>query len=133
MALFHNTNYDFIKWRWHAIALSSLIIAGGLFYAFRNGVPLGIDFSGGTIVVVQFEKPVSDDQVRQAVSSVAAENVIQTFGDPVPTPSPPQTTSRSRIGSMIIENQTRPPIVPGGTICVHVGGPASVIAQTPPG
>ena len=82
MVLFHNTNYDFIKWRWHAIALSSLIVAAGVFYAVQNGVPLGIDFSGGTIVVVQFDKPVSDDAVRQAVTTVAAENVIQTFGDP---------------------------------------------------
>jgi preprotein translocase subunit SecF len=82
MALFQNANYDFIKWRWHAIGLSTIIIVAGLVYGIQKGIPLGIDFSGGTIVVVKFEQPVSDDQVRQAIASVTAENVIQTYGDP---------------------------------------------------
>jgi preprotein translocase subunit SecF len=83
MALFENTNYDFIKWRWHALALSALIIVGGFAYGFQRGIPLGIDFSGGTILVVRFEQPVTDDQVRQALAaSGSGENVIQAYGDP---------------------------------------------------
>jgi preprotein translocase subunit SecF len=82
MALFENANYDFIKWRWHAIALSAIVIVAGLVYGFQRGVPLGIDFSGGTIVVVKFEQPVTDDQVRDAlVASVPGEQVIQSYGD----------------------------------------------------
>jgi preprotein translocase subunit SecF len=81
MALFQNANYDFIKWRWHAIALSAVIIIAGFAYASR-GVPLGIDFSGGTMMVVQFEQPVTDDQVRNAmVASIPGEQIIQTYGD----------------------------------------------------
>jgi preprotein translocase subunit SecF len=83
MALFENANYDFIKWRWHAIGLSAIIIIAGLAYGIQKGIPLGIDFSGGTILVVKFDQPVSDDQVRQAlVASIAGEQVIQTYGDP---------------------------------------------------
>jgi len=83
MALFENANYDFIKWRWHAIAMSALIIVAGFVYGLQRGIPLGIDFSGGTIVVVKFEQPVSDDQVRQAlVAAVPGEQVIQAYGDP---------------------------------------------------
>jgi preprotein translocase subunit SecF len=83
MALFENANYDFIKWRWHAIALSAVIIIAGLAYGITRGVPLGIDFSGGTIVVVRFQQPVSDDQVRQVVvAAVPGEQVIQAYGDP---------------------------------------------------
>jgi preprotein translocase subunit SecF len=81
MALFENAHYDFIKWRWHAIALSAIIIVAGLIYGIQKGIPLGIDFSGGTIVVVKFQQPVADDQVRQAIATVAAENIIQTYGD----------------------------------------------------
>jgi preprotein translocase subunit SecF len=82
MALFQNANYNFIKWRWHAIALSAVIIVAGFVYAATRGVPLGIDFSGGTVMVVQFEQPVSDDQVRDAlVASIAGEQIIQTYGD----------------------------------------------------
>ena len=82
MALFENANYDFIKWRWHAIALSAIVIVAGFAYGFQRGIPLGIDFSGGTILVVKFEQPITDDQVRGAIASVTAENVIQTYGDP---------------------------------------------------
>ena len=83
MALFQNANYDFIKWRWHALALSAIIIIAGFAYAFTRGVPLGIDFSGGTMIVVKFEQPVTDDQVRDAVvAAIPGENSIQTFGNP---------------------------------------------------
>jgi len=82
MALFENANYDFIKWRWHAIAFSAIIIIAGLAFGLTKGVPLGIDFSGGTILVVKFEQPVSDDQVRQAlVTAIAGDQVIQSYGD----------------------------------------------------
>jgi preprotein translocase subunit SecF len=82
MVLFQNANYDFIKWRWHALAASAVIIVAGLAYAATRGIPLGIDFSGGTIVVVQFEQPVSDDQVRNAlVAAIPGEHVIQAYGD----------------------------------------------------
>ena len=82
MAIIDNANYDFIKWRWHAIALSVVIILAGLGYAVVNGVPLGIDFSGGTIVVVKFEQSTSVDQVRSALAAtMTGENVIQSYGD----------------------------------------------------
>ncbi len=56
MRIFENTNYDFIRWRWHAIALSTLIVLAGVaFMVSRGGIPLGIDFTGGTIVVAKFE------------------------------------------------------------------------------
>ncbi len=82
MALLQNANYDFIKWRWHAIVLSTVVIVAGLAYGLTRGIPLGIDFSGGTIMIVKFEQAVSDDQVRQALASVSSEQVIQTYGDP---------------------------------------------------
>ena len=82
MQIFHNTNYDFIRWRWHALILSSAVIIGGLILAMiRGGVPLGIDFSGGTMVVLQFEKPVHEDQVRTALDAVPGDKVVQQYGD----------------------------------------------------
>ena len=82
MALFQNANYNFIKWRWHALVFSAVVIIAGIAYGATRGVPLGIDFSGGTILVVKFPQPVTDDQVRDAIASVTEENVIQTYGDP---------------------------------------------------
>lgn len=83
MRLFENTNYDFIKWRWHALVLSGLVLLAGLgFMISRGGMPMGIDFTGGTIVVAKFQQAVDDDRVRQALAAVPGEKVIQSYGDP---------------------------------------------------
>ena len=83
MRIFENTTYDFIRWRWHALALSTLVVLAGVaFMVSRGGIPLGIDFTGGTIVVVKFETPVAEDAVRRALDSVPGEKVVQSYGDP---------------------------------------------------
>jgi len=68
MHIFTDTNFDFLKWRWYAIALSWLIIIAGAVVLLTRGIPLGIEFAGGTSVIVQFEKDVSDEQVRSALA-----------------------------------------------------------------
>jgi preprotein translocase subunit SecF len=83
MQIFKNANYDFIRWRWHALVLSSAVIIGGLALALgRNGLPLGIDFTGGTIVVLRFDHAVGDAAVRAALEPLPGEKVVQQFGDP---------------------------------------------------
>ncbi len=81
MRIFDNPNFNFIKWRWHAIAFSVLIVLAGAVLIVTRGMPLGIDFSGGTIVVVQFQQPVGEDQLRDAIEAVPGEKSIQQFGD----------------------------------------------------
>jgi preprotein translocase subunit SecF len=82
MRIFENANYNFIKWRWHAIAFSALIIIAGLVSIATKGMPLGIDFSGGTIVVLKFQQPVAEDGLRAALDAVPGEKVVQQYGDP---------------------------------------------------
>lgn len=83
MQIFKNPNYNFIRWRWQAIALSAAVILAGVgTMAVRGGLPLGIDFSGGTIVVLKFQQPVTEDAVRRALDSVPGEKVVQQYGDP---------------------------------------------------
>ena len=82
MRIFENANYNFIQWRWHALAFSALIIAAGLVSIATNGLPLGIDFSGGTIVVLKFQQPVREDALRTALDAVPGEKVVQQYGDP---------------------------------------------------
>ena len=81
MQLFTNTNIDFIRWRWHAIVLSLVVIGAGIVMMAIRGLPLGIDFSGGTIVIVKFDQPVSEQQVRGAVDPIAGEEVVQQYGE----------------------------------------------------
>ena len=51
MHIFNHPNYNFLRWRWHAIALSwIIIIAGGITLA-TKGIPRGVEFAGGTVVI----------------------------------------------------------------------------------
>jgi preprotein translocase subunit SecF len=81
MDIFHNTNYDFIRWRWHAITLSLLVVLAGAAFMVTRGLPLGIDFSGGTSLVVRFSQDVTLDKVRDAIAPLGGEAVVQQFGD----------------------------------------------------
>jgi len=81
MRIFENANYNFIQWRWHAIAFSALIIVAGLVSIATRGLPLGIDFSGGTIVVLKFQQPVREDALRTALDAVPGEKVVQQYGE----------------------------------------------------
>ena len=82
MRILTDVNIDWLRWRWHALALSWLIILGGVGLIVTRGLPLGIDFSGGTNVIVRFEQPVTEDQVRRALEAVPGEKTIQQYGDP---------------------------------------------------
>jgi preprotein translocase subunit SecF len=86
MHIFKNTQFDFLKWRVHAIVVSWAVIIAGAFVFFTRGIPLGIEFAGGTAVIEQFDQPVSIQQVRTAIDKGfpggGSEAVINTFGDP---------------------------------------------------
>jgi len=81
MQIFTNPDFNFIKWRWHAIAFSALIVLAGIAFIWsKGGMPLGIDFKGGTIIIVEFEKSVPEDSVRAALDKMPGEKVVQQYG-----------------------------------------------------
>jgi len=80
MQIFKNTNFDFLRWRWYAMALSIVVIAAGVFVIATRGIPLGVEFSGGTNLIVRFTSPVGEDQIRQALQAIPHE--VQQYGDP---------------------------------------------------
>lgn len=79
MAIFKTPNFNFLKWRWHALAGSMVIIAAGLVMTVARGLPLGIDFSGGTLLILEFEQPTSEGAVRDALAAID-EKSVQQFG-----------------------------------------------------
>ena len=82
MQMFTNATYNFTRWRWYAIGFSLIVIlAGVVVIVQRGGLPVGIDFSGGTIVVVKFDQTVSEDQIRGAVDPIPGEEVVQRYGE----------------------------------------------------
>src|SRR5829696_6956191 len=82
MKIFKNPNYDFVRWTWHALALSWIIILAGGLYMWKNGIPLGVEFSGGTIVTMRFEQTPDLDKIRKALPGGGANAVVQTYGPP---------------------------------------------------
>jgi preprotein translocase subunit SecF len=83
MHIFKDTNYDFLRWRWHAIALSWFIIILGIVTISVKGLKKGVEFAGGTVVIEQFDQAVSIQQVRSALEKSFGQDIsIQEFGDP---------------------------------------------------
>jgi SecD/SecF fusion protein len=79
--LFANTRANFTRWRWHALALSLIVIGAGAWTIVTSGMTLGIDFTGGTLVVVEYaQEGVTEEQVRAAVSSLPGDAVVQRYG-----------------------------------------------------
>jgi preprotein translocase subunit SecF len=84
MQIFKHAHYDFLRWRWHAVALSWVVILAGVAVIFTKGIPRGIEFAGGTVVISRFDQDVSVQQVRAALDQTfGGQNVVvQTYGDP---------------------------------------------------
>jgi preprotein translocase subunit SecF len=85
MDIFKNPNFNFVRWRWHALFLSWAIIIAGAITIATIGLPLGVEFSGGTIVILQFDQAPSVEQVRTALDRAriggGGQNiVVQRYG-----------------------------------------------------
>ena len=81
MHIFKRTNFDFLRWRIHALVLSWVIIIAGAVTLFTKGIPLGVEFAGGTAVITRFEKA-HLDEVRAAVGRVFGQDaIVQTYDD----------------------------------------------------
>jgi preprotein translocase subunit SecF len=82
--LFRNPSYDFIGKRKYAYILSAIFIAIGLVSLIvKGGLHYDVDFAGGTLVQVRFEKAPTVAGVRSALAATQlGEAVIQEFGDP---------------------------------------------------
>src|SRR5580765_1754504 len=78
MHIFKNADYNFLRWRWHAVALSWVVIIAGIY---TKGIPRSIEFAGGTSLVTQSDQPVSIEQVRSALDRSFSESVIQAYGN----------------------------------------------------
>jgi preprotein translocase subunit SecF len=81
--LFRNPSYNFIGSRRWAYILSVVITLIGLTSLAVRGLHYDIDFTGGTLIQVQFERPPSVASIRAGLARVKlAESIIQQFGDP---------------------------------------------------
>lgn len=74
--------FDVIRHHRWWFSISSLLVVISIVSMFMNGFNLGIDFTGGTIVEVQFDRNVQVSQVRDDLKQFGLENaVIQLSGE----------------------------------------------------
>jgi preprotein translocase subunit SecF len=58
---------EFMRFRYYAYGVSLLLLGLSVFLLFWKGLNLGLDFTGGTLLEVRFEKKVSLGEVRKAM------------------------------------------------------------------
>jgi len=128
MHIFKNPNFDFVRWKWHAIIVSWVVILAGVFQVSTKGLPRGVEFSGGTIVLVRFAQPPDLDRVRQALPGGGANAVVQSYGDParhevsirVHSTEVEQGTALSNTAEAVVEELNKNglgPIKPASHLC----------------
>ncbi len=82
MQILGTTHINFLKWRWHAIAISIIVLVAGFGQIIAQGGPhLGVDFSGGTALVLRFAQPVTEDAVRTALETLPGDKTVQQYGE----------------------------------------------------
>lgn len=90
MRIVKDTNIDFMSRTFIASCISAVLILVGAVSLITNGGPkLSIDFKGGTLVAVNFTKPVDINEIRSSLSSILidgqnfdfSKEEIKHFGD----------------------------------------------------
>ncbi len=83
MRFFGKTNIDFMGRRnlWYAVSAAVIVI--GLISVIVKGLDFGIDFLGGTELIVQFDRTASISDVRSAMDKIGFGRAeIKSFGSP---------------------------------------------------
>ena len=83
MRIFPNANYNIVGAQKYAFWFSAIILAIGLVSLAFRGVATGIDFRGGTELVIETSQPVSTVDVREALEPVLEDAPeVKEFGGP---------------------------------------------------
>lgn len=81
MRLFENTNFDFIRFRFIGYICSGVLILLAIITIRVKGLQYGIDFRGGTEIVVEFRQPVPVSDIRILLTDVIGlEPQVREYG-----------------------------------------------------
>jgi preprotein translocase subunit SecF len=82
LRILHDTNIDFIRWWKWAVGITVAFIALGLASLAIKGINYSIEFTGGTMMQVQFAKPVDVGSLRTSLDQAGITGAeIQQFGN----------------------------------------------------
>lgn len=81
MRVFHNLNVDFLGKRKFFYIFSLVLFGIGVLSVIFKGLSFGIDFKGGSEIVLQFDKQINIAEVRKDIENIGLGNVeVRTFG-----------------------------------------------------
>ena len=82
MEFFRNTNIDFLGKKWYFLTFSLIFsVAGVLSMAFWHGIPLGVDFRGGTLVYVKYAHTPDPSAIHAEIDRAGLKNArVQRYG-----------------------------------------------------
>ena len=82
MEFFRNTNIDFLGKKWYFLIFSLVFsVAGLLSMAFWHGIPLGVDFRGGTLVYVKYSHTPDPSAIHNEIERAGLKNArVQRYG-----------------------------------------------------
>ncbi|SFV79891.1 Protein-export membrane protein SecF (TC 3.A.5.1.1) [hydrothermal vent metagenome] len=96
---------DFVGKRTYAIIFSVVLITISIFSLATQGLKFGIDFTGGTLIEVGYEKPVDLSEVRNTLDEAQFKGAnVQHFGstNEILIRLKPQAVSSAKLSSKII-------------------------------
>nr|WP_221281909.1 protein translocase subunit SecF [Chiayiivirga flava] len=77
----YDTRIDFLRLRNVAIGIAAAMLIASIALLATRGLNFALDFTGGTMAELQFDKPVDMDGVRDKLEAAGYENaVVQAFG-----------------------------------------------------
>ena len=78
--VFKHASYKFVEYRKYAYGISVVVLLLGV-GSFIHGFDEGVEFSGGRSYTIRFDKPMNNDEVRDALKATYGEYpVIKTIG-----------------------------------------------------
>jgi len=97
-------NYDFMKLRMMAMALSAILILVSIGSLATQGLNLGLDFTGGTLLEVEYEKPEELEKITAALEGAGYKDVVvQNFGSETDVLVRMSESFRDELGNEVLQ------------------------------
>ncbi len=80
MRIFQKTNFNFIRNRKIAYGFSIILLLAGMVSLGVKGLNYGIDFRGGSEVVIRFEKNADVGQIRSVLDAAGVSGTLKQYG-----------------------------------------------------
>lgn len=95
---------NFTGMRKPAMILSGLLMIASVISLFINGLNLGVDFTGGTVIEIGYDQPADVDKIRNILTEAKYDAAVQHFGtakDVLIRIAPQDGVDRSKVGDNV--------------------------------